>query len=109
MRRDKLTIYIDILKCLLTNGPMKITPLAGRINVNASSLREIIDFMVKQELIEMEKVTKKRVSYKITRRGIRVLDYFNELKDVFAGLESMQSLPILINKPIRKRGERESN
>ena len=88
---------------------MKITPLAGRINVNASSLREIIDFMVKQDLIEMEKVTKKRVSYKITQRGIRVLEYFRELKAVFASLESMQDFPILINKPIRKGGKSESN
>ena len=87
---------------------MKITPLAGKINVNASSLREIIDFMVKQELIEWKKVGKKRVSYTITQRGITVLKYFHELKDILESLESMKSIPILTNKPMEKREVHES-
>jgi len=88
---------------------MKITPLAGRINVNVSVLREYLDFMVHQNLIEREKITKTRVSYMVTQRGITVLRYFHELEDVLSGLKSMESLPLPINKHLRKRGEFEDS
>lgn len=109
MRRMKLEVYIDILKCLAHRGPMKMTHLTYKANVNASLLREYLDFMVKQNLIEEKKVTKKRVVYEITQRGIAVLKYFRELKSILSVLESRENIPLLVYEPRRKRGESEGS
>ena len=83
MRRGKLEMFIDILKALARHGPLKLTHIMYRANVNCSVLKEYLDYLMREKLIEEKKVGKKRVVYAITERGITVLKYFRELKSVF--------------------------
>lgn len=83
MRRGKLEMFIDILKVLARHGPLKLTHIMYRANVNCSVLKEYLDYLMREKLIEEKKVGKKRVVYAITERGITVLKYFRELKSVF--------------------------
>ena len=63
MRRSKMETYIDILKVLAQNGPLKLTHIMYKANVNCSVLKQNLDFLTKQSLIE-EQITRKK------RRGL---------------------------------------
>jgi predicted transcriptional regulator len=50
-------------------------------------LKEYLDFLIKQGLVEERTTDKQRVVYAATRRGIMVLKYFRELKEVLPIVE----------------------
>ena len=82
MRRSKLEMYVDILTVLAHKGPLKLTHVMYKANVNCCALKEYLDFLMKQGLIEERTVRKERVVYAVTQRGITVLKYFKEIKQV---------------------------
>ena len=86
MRRSKLEMYIDILKVLAHRGPLKLTHIMYKANVNCSILNEYLDFLIKQELVEKQIIEKEHIVFAITPRGKNVLKYFRELP---------QELPII--------------
>ena len=87
MRRSKLEMYVDVLKVLAQRGPLKLTHVMYKANVNCSVLKDYMDFLVKQVLAEERTIGKRRVIYAITQRGITVLKYFRELKQVLPIVE----------------------
>ena len=91
MRRSKLEMYVDILKVLARNGPLKLTHIMYKANVNCSVLKEYLDFLKAQNLVEEKTVGKKRIVYAITERGITVLKYFRELKSVLPIIEEART------------------
>ena len=86
MRRSKLEMYIDILNVLAHRGPLKLTHIMYKANVNCNVLTDYLDFLIKQGLVEKRTITKMRVVLAITQRGINALKYFHELT---------QALPIV--------------
>jgi predicted transcriptional regulator len=99
MRRSKMEMYIDILKVLAQNGPLKLTHVMYKANVNCSVLKENLDFLIKQNLIEEQVTVKKRnktkISYAITEKGRTVIRYFNEV-NVALQITDEKSIPALI-------------
>ena len=91
MRRSKLEMYVDILKVLARTGPLKLTHIMYKANVNCSVLKEYLDFLIAQNLVEEKTVGKKRIVYAITERGITVLKYFRELKAVLPIIEEARN------------------
>ena len=87
MRRSKLEMYVDILKVLAHRGPLKLTHIMYKANVNCSVLKQYLDFLIKQNLVEERTAGKRRVVYAITQRGITVLKHFRELKQVLPIIE----------------------
>lgn len=87
MRRSKLEMYVDILKVLGQRGPLKLTHIMYKANVNCKVLKEYLDFLLKQGLIEERVVGKSRIVYANTQRGIMVLKYFRELNKALPILE----------------------
>jgi predicted transcriptional regulator len=87
MRRSKLEMYVDILKVLGQKGPLKLTHIMYKANVNCKVLKEYLDFLLKQGLIEERVVGKSRIVYANTQRGIMVLKYFRELNKALPILE----------------------
>jgi len=85
VRRSKLEMYVDILSVLSQRGPLKLTHIMYKANVNCSVLNEYLDFLMKHELIQERTAKKNRTLYAITQQGITVLKAFRELK---------QALPI---------------
>lgn len=95
MRRSKLEMYVDILKVLAHRGPLKLTHIMYKANVNCEVLKEYLDFLLKQNLIEERIVSKNRVVYAVTQRGITVLKYFRELKMALPIVEEARnSIPV---------------
>jgi predicted transcriptional regulator len=87
MRRSKLEMYMDILKVLAHRGPLKLTHIMYKANVNCSVLKEYLEFLMKQGLVEERPVRKNRIVYAVSQRGLMVLKYFRELKQVLPILE----------------------
>jgi predicted transcriptional regulator len=95
MRRSKLETYIDILKVLAQRGPLKLTHVMYKANVNCSVLKEYLGFLLNQGLVEERMAGKNRTVFAVTQRGITVLKYFRELKQVLPIVEEGRSrLPI---------------
>ncbi len=78
-------MYVDILKVLARHGSLKLTHIMYKANVNCSVLKQYLDFLVQQNLVEEQALHKKRnkirVVYAITERGRTVLKYFREVNN----------------------------
>ena len=92
MRRSKLEMYVDILKVLAHRGPLKLTHIMYKANVNCNVLREYLDFLIKQNLVEERNVGKSRTVFAITQRGITVLKYFRELQQLLPVIEETRNI-----------------
>jgi len=100
MRRSKMEMYIDILKVLSHNGPLKLTHIMYKANVNCSVLKEYLDFLIQQRLIEEQILHKKRnrtkIRYAITERGRKVLKYFNEVNRALHITQEANMIPPML-------------
>jgi len=90
VRRSKLEMYVDILSVLAHRGPLKLTHIMYKANVNCSVLSEYLNFLIEKELVEERKAQKNRTIYAITQRGVTVLKYFGELKQALLITEEDQ-------------------
>ncbi len=99
MRRSKMEMYVDILKVLAQNGPLKLTHIMYKANVNCSVLKQNLDFLIQQNLIEEQIMHKKRnktkIRYAITERGRTVIKYFNEV-NIALQITDGRPIPALI-------------
>jgi predicted transcriptional regulator len=88
-------MYIDILQVLSHRGPLKLTHVMYKANVNCKVLKEYLDFLIAQNLIEERPVGKNRTVFAITQRGVTVLKYFRELRQALPIVEEARnSMPI---------------
>jgi predicted transcriptional regulator len=95
MRRSKLEMYVDILQVLSHRGPLKLTHIMYKANVNCRVLKEYLDFLTRQDLIVERTVGRSRTVFAITQRGITVLKYFRELKQALPIVEETRnSIPM---------------
>jgi predicted transcriptional regulator len=94
-----MEMYIDILKVLAQNGPLKLTHIMYKANLNCSVLKQNLDFLIQQNLIEEQITPKKRnkikIHYAITERGKTVIKYFNEV-NIALQLTESHRIPALI-------------
>ncbi len=91
-RRSKFQLSVEVLS-QIKQGERKPTRIMYSANLSWKSLKEILDSLVSQELIEEELVgrsnkrAKKR--YMITEKGEHVLEYYN----VVSGLIEIEPNP----------------
>ena len=99
MRRSKMEMYVDTLKVLAKNGPLKLTHIMYKANVNCSVLKQNLDFLIQQNLIEEQirhkKRNKTKVRYAITEKGKTVIRYFNEVNRALQ-ITNEKTIPALI-------------
>jgi predicted transcriptional regulator len=67
-----------------------------KANVNCSVLKQYLDFLIQQNLVEERTVGKKRIVYAVTERGVTVLKHFRELKTVLPLIEEDRKLPAIL-------------
>jgi predicted transcriptional regulator len=75
-KRSRLEIYLDVLKAI-KKGTNKPTRIMYRTNLSWKPLMEVLDAMMKQNLLVSEKQGE-HILYNITEKGKNVLNYFNE-------------------------------
>ena len=100
MRRSKLEVHIDILRALIRFGPLKLTHIIYKANVNCITLKEYLDFLMEHSLVEERPLPKRRqgttVIYAITERGLLVLKCFRELDNVLHITNEKRNIPGLL-------------
>ncbi len=95
MKRSKLEMYVDIIKVLALRGPLKLTHIMYKANVNCSVLSEYLEFLLKQGLVEERLVKKNRNVYAVTQQGLTVLKSFRELTQALPIVEEKRQAPPL--------------
>lgn len=81
MARSKLEIYLSVLEVLALRGPLSLTHVTYKANLNHNVAKPYLNFLVRQNLVE-EKIVKSKALYAITHGGWRILRYFWEIKQV---------------------------
>jgi len=95
MARSKLEVYLDILRVLRYRGPLKLTHVMYKANVNCNVVKENLHFLIEQGLVEEKPSSKTAVVYAITQRGIQVIKRFLELEQMLPEVyESEHRMPI---------------
>jgi predicted transcriptional regulator len=94
MRRSKLEMYIDILEVLSMKGPLKLTHIMYRSNVNCNVLKDQLEFLIKNNMVEERILRREKIVYAISQRGITVLKTFREIKSIFPEGETNQLPPL---------------
>ena len=85
IRRSRFELYIDILN-EIKNGSKKPTQIMYGANLSWKPLQEMLESLVKQELIDeieglrKDKRTKKR--YELTSKGVNVLRYYSKARSL---------------------------
>jgi len=74
--QSKLDLYVDILKVLWHSGPLKLTDVINKTNVNSIILKEYLYFLNKQRLVQEQTIRKSSAVFAVTQRGVNVLKYF---------------------------------
>ena len=97
MKRSKLEINVDILEVLAHRGPLKVTHIMYKANVNCRVLKEYLDFLTKQKMIEQRVVGNGKAVYANTAHGTDVLKFFRELDKMLPLLEEEgKTLPLRV-------------
>ncbi len=96
MRRARLEMQIDILKVLARHGPLKLSHIMYKANINCHILKQCLDFLIQQNLVEKQTLSKKRVVYAITERGRTILKYNWEVNSALLLIEGAHKIPPLL-------------
>jgi predicted transcriptional regulator len=79
MKRSKLELCISTLKVLAHQGPLKITDVCYKSNLNNNSAKENLEFLTDLGLVKGRLMDRRVTIFGITKKGITVLNYFKEL------------------------------
>ncbi|MGD8505522.1 MAG: winged helix-turn-helix domain-containing protein [Candidatus Bathyarchaeota archaeon] len=100
MRRSKLEMNVDILRVLARYGPLKLTQIACKANVNCSALKQYLGFLKQHNLVDNRIIYKKKgkptILYIITKKGRTTLKYFSELNKGFQETKKAYMVPELL-------------
>jgi predicted transcriptional regulator len=101
-------MYIDILRVLAHQRPLRLTHVMHKANVNCAMAKEFLDFLIKQKLVEEKLINREAaVGYSITQHGVDVLKYFRELIEMLPIVEyEKRSVGLSLDFPVQlKQGE----
>ncbi len=91
MKRAKVKIYLDILRALTQNGPLKLTHLMLKSRLNCKVLYKSLDYLIEQGLVEKRITARSQDRGKgvwaITQRGLTMLKYYRELTQALPLME----------------------
>jgi predicted transcriptional regulator len=90
MRRSKRQMYVEVLEALALYGPMRLTRITYKANLNWSLLKPILKDLMKKNLVEERALKKNIVVYAATNAARTTLLRFKELSQI---------LPIMCDPP----------
>ncbi|MEM2102109.1 MAG: winged helix-turn-helix domain-containing protein [Candidatus Bathyarchaeia archaeon] len=108
MRRSKLEMYEAVLSALVRK-PLGIDRIAFETNMDCGVLRQRLDFLMENGLIE-ERVSGNKTVYALTERGVTVLKtlsfqkYFEKVANTIRMMdEALEVLPSLTSNSSGKK------
>jgi predicted transcriptional regulator len=88
MRRSKLEIYIDILEALALYGPLKLTRITYKANINCGLLQQILKEFMENNLVEERKL-KNIVVYAVAPKARLIISQFKEVSENLPMIEEL--------------------
>lgn len=107
MSRSRLEKYLSILEVLVPQ-PLKFENISYKANIECNTLKRYLDFLISHKLVEERPLSKKKVAYAITERGLAVFKtlraqrYFQKLRNVLPVVEEAGEVGPLLSKHTRK-------
>lgn len=84
-RRSRFEIYVDVLTEIM-NGSQKPTKIMYAANLSYKPLKDVLQSLLDQGLIEEEdgriKDKRTKVKYILTMKGVNVVRYYSKAKDL---------------------------
>ena len=84
-RRSRFEIYVDVLTEIM-NGSQKPTKIMYAANLSYKPLKDILQSLLDQGLIDEEdgriKDKRTKVKYCLTQKGVNVVRYYSKAKDL---------------------------
>jgi predicted transcriptional regulator len=66
-----------------------------KANLNCKVLKEYLDFLLKQGLVEERNIGKGSVVFVVTQKGITILKYFHELEQTLPIMEEARNQAVI--------------
>lgn len=110
MPRSRLEKYLNILEALVSK-PLKFENISYKTNIECSTLKRHLNFLISHKLVEERHLKRKRVVYAITERGLAVFKtlraqrYFRKLKSVLPIVQEANELGPLLSEHRHKSKE----
>jgi len=85
---------VDILKILAQKGPLRLTHIMYKVNVNCNVLKQFLESLGQQNLVEKQAIQKRKSQktvYGITENGKMALNHFKEINTYFQTNEEIQT------------------
>jgi predicted transcriptional regulator len=82
MRRSKIELYISTLETLAYSGPLRLTRIGYKVNMNCNQLKPVLHDLIRKKLVEERTFNKRTVLYSATSKARTILPYYNELKEM---------------------------
>jgi len=79
---------LDTIQALDCQYPLKLTSITKKTKINCILLKDCLNFLAKQGLVENKTVGKERSVYVITQLGVTLLKEFRDLKETFPDVEA---------------------
>lgn len=80
-KRSKMELYLEVLRAI-NRGVNKPTNIMYKCNLSWTNSREILNSLVEQNLVTVIENNNRRI-YRITERGKKILEYFENAPDIF--------------------------
>jgi predicted transcriptional regulator len=79
-----MEMCISTLEALAYYGPMQITKITYKANLNCGQLKDILEGLIQKKLVEERILRKNDVVYAATPKGKTILSYFEEIKEMLS-------------------------
>ena len=73
MYNSKMHMYVVLLCALVSNGPLTLTQLTGKVEMDKAVLMEVLNFLYEHCLVGEQNLDENEKAYFVTERGISVL------------------------------------
>jgi predicted transcriptional regulator len=90
MHRSKLKICVEVLSILASRGPMKLTQLMTKVELNKTRLRQHLRLLKKRDLVERQNLGENKIFYVVTERGLEVLNVIGPIIKEERNIQALQ-------------------
>lgn len=92
-----MEMQLSIIRTLAQKGPLKLTHIMYKSNVNCSVLKEYMDFLIEQNIVQERTIKKERIVYQLTEKGFSILKTFREIQMLLpVDEENKQRIPAIL-------------
>ena len=111
MSRSRLEKYLDTLEALIPE-PLEFESIALAADIECSSLKQHLEFLMAHKLVEERSHPKENNAYAITERGLAVFktlkaeEYFKKLRSALPVLDEASEIGQLLSRHSRETKDR---